>query len=193
VIKAIIFDCFGVIRVDATIIAYKKLGGDSEVDEQFISETVAKANAGLIPNAAAAIAQHLGISEEKWRETVYGSSVIDQEVLDYIKQLRQQYKTALLSNVAKHGLKFWFEPGQLEEYFDVAIGSGDIGFAKPEPEAYEITADKLGVRLEECVMVDDRLELCEGAQAVGMKPIRYKGLKQLKSELEPMLAAVSNN
>jgi HAD superfamily hydrolase (TIGR01509 family) len=193
VIKAIIFDCFGVIRVDATTIAYKKLGGDSEEDELFIKETVAKANAGLIPSAAKAIAQHLGISEEKWRETVYGSSVIDQQVLDYIKELRQQYQTALLSNVAKNGLKFWFEPGQLDEYFDVVVGSGDIGFAKPEPEAYEITADRLGVRLEECVMIDDRLELCEGAQAVGMKAIMYKGLKQLKTDLESLLAAVTDD
>jgi HAD superfamily hydrolase (TIGR01509 family) len=65
--------------------------------------------------------------------------------------------------------------------------------AKPEPEAYEITADRLGVRLEECVMIDDRLELCEGAQAVGMKAIMYKGLKQLKTDLESLLAAVTDD
>jgi HAD superfamily hydrolase (TIGR01509 family) len=187
VIKAIIFDCFGVIRVDATIIAYKKLGGDSEKDEQFIRETVAQANAGLIPSASAAIAAHLGITEEKWRSTVHTSSVIDQAVLDYIKELRKNYKTAMLSNVAPGGLKIWFKPGELEQYFDVAIASGDIGFAKPEPEAYEITADELGLRLEECVMIDDRQELCEGAQAVGMKSIRYLGLNQLKRDLSAIL------
>lgn len=186
-IKAIIFDCFGVIRVDATIIAYKKLGGDSVKDEKFIRETVARANAGLIPSASAVISQHLGITEEKWRETVHTSSVIDQAVLDYIKDLRKNYKTAMLSNVAPGGLKIWFKPGELEQYFDVTVASGDIGYAKPEPEAYEITADKLDVRLEECVMVDDRQELCEGAQAVGMKAIRYLGLGQLKKDLSAIL------
>jgi putative hydrolase of the HAD superfamily len=192
-IKAIIFDCFGVIRVDATLIAYKKLGGDLDRDEEFLRQTVATANAGLIRSAASVIAEHLGISEEKWREVVSRSSVIDQEILDYIKQLRTNYKTALLSNIARGGLEVWFEPGQLAEYFDVTIGSGDIGFAKPEPQAYEITADELGVRLEECVMIDDRLELCEGAKGVGMKAIMYRNLKQLKRELEPLLAAGPDN
>lgn len=192
-IKAIIFDCFGVIRVDATLIAYKKLGGDLERDEQFLRDTVAQANAGLIPSASTVIARHLGITENEWRQTVHHSSVIDQEVLDYIKELRKSHKTAMLSNVARGGLEIWFEPGQLDEYFDVTIGSGDIGFAKPEPEAYEITADKLDVRLEECVMIDDRLELCEGAQSVGMKAIMYKNLKQLKRELSPLLSTDADN
>ena len=192
-IKAIIFDCFGVIRVDATIIAYRKLGGDIDKDGVFIRDTVAQANAGLIPSAASAIAKRLGITEARWRETVSQSSVVDYEILDYIKELRKKYKTAILSNVAPDGLKIWFEPGFLEQYFDVAVASGDVGYAKPEPEAYEITADRLGVRLDECVMVDDKLELCEGASAVGMKGIMYKNLGQLKKDLESLLAAVTDN
>lgn len=192
-IKAIIFDCFGVIRVDATIIAYRKLGGDSQKDEDFIRETVAKANAGIIPRASEVIAQHLGVSEAQWRETVHSSSVVDYEILDYIKQLRKNYKTAMLSNVAPNGLKIWFEPGFLDQYFDVYIASGDIGYAKPHAQAYEITADRLGLRLDECVMIDDRQELCDGATAIGMKTIRYKNLKQLKKDLSGLLSTISDN
>lgn len=186
-IKAIIFDCFGVIRVDATVIAYKKLGGDIEKNDDFVRDTMAKANAGLIPNASSVISEHLSVSEDTWRKTVQNSSVIDQEVLDYAKSLRKKYKTAMLSNIGRGSLKLWFEPGELDKYFDIVVGSGDIGFAKPEPEAYEITADKLGVRLEECVMIDDRLELCEGARSVGMKAIMYQNFKQMKSDLEKLL------
>jgi HAD superfamily hydrolase (TIGR01549 family) len=192
-IKAIIFDCFGVIRVDATNIAYEKLGGDVAKDGDFIKDTIAQANAGLIRSAAPVFAEKLSITEDKWRETFYGSSVIDYEILKFIKELKQNFKTALLSNVRRGGLDIWFKPGFLDKYFDVTVGSGDIGFAKPEATAYEITADKLGVRLEECVMVDDRLELCEGAKAVGMKTIMYKDLKQLKKELDLILAASSDN
>jgi FMN phosphatase YigB (HAD superfamily) len=192
-IKAVIFDCFGVIRVDATNIAYKKLGGDLEKDYEFIKDTVAKTNSGLIPKAAIVFANRLGVSEDKWRETVSQSSVIDYEILDYIKELRGKYKTAMLSNVMKGGLEIWFEPGFLKKYFDVSVASGDIGFAKPEAQAYEITADQLGVRLRECIMVDDRLELCEGAIAVGMQAVMYKGLNQLKRDLEKILVAGADN
>ena len=51
-IKAVIFDCFGVIRVDATNIAYRKLGGDVDKDYDFIRDTIAQTNAGMIPAAA---------------------------------------------------------------------------------------------------------------------------------------------
>jgi FMN phosphatase YigB (HAD superfamily) len=188
-IKAIIFDCFGVIRVDATNIAYEKLGGDLEKDYEFIRDNIAKSNAGLIPSAAPIFAERLGVSEAKWRETVSQSSVIDHDILDHIKDLRKSYKTAMLSNVIKGGLEIWFEPGFLERYFEVCVASGDIGFAKPEPQAYEIVADRLGVRLDECVMIDDRLELCEGAISVGMQAIMYKSLGQLKKDLGQLLSA----
>ncbi len=191
-IKAIIFDCFGVVRVDATINAYHKLGGDSAKDEQFIRETMAQANAGLI-NSGEVIADHLGITADEWRETVYTSSEINYKLLDYVKELRKTYKTALLSNIGRGGLDQWFEPGFLQRYFDVIVGSGDIGFAKPEAQSYEITADKLGVRTDQCVMIDDRQELCEGARAVGMQAIFYQGLQQMKKELEAVLSAGPDN
>src|SRR4051794_40350854 len=106
-IKAIIFDCFGVIRVDATNIAYKKLGGDVDEDYDFIRDTIAQSNAGLIPASAPVFAKRLGVTEEVWRATVSQSSVIDQEILDYVKELRKNYKTAMLSNVMKNGLNIW--------------------------------------------------------------------------------------
>jgi HAD superfamily hydrolase (TIGR01509 family) len=193
VIKAVIFDCFGVVRVDATLIAYKTLGGDISADDNFLKDVMEQANAGLIPNASSVVAQHLGISEEKWRETVQNSSVIDQQLLDFAKSLRSKYKTAMLSNIGQGGLDRWFEPGFLDNYFDVVIGSGNIGFAKPEAQAYEITADRLGVRLDECVMIDDRQELCEGATAVGMQAIRYEDFEQMKKALENILVAGADN
>jgi FMN phosphatase YigB (HAD superfamily) len=42
-------------------------------------------------------------------------------------------------------------------------------------------------------MIDDRLELCEGAMAVGMQAIMYKGLNQLKKDLERVLSAGADN
>ena len=192
-IKAIIFDCFGVVRVDATTIAYKKLGGNLEKDAEFLKQAIDQANAGRIPHGPSVVAKHLGVTDQKWRETVQNSSVIDQEILDYAKELRKTYKTAMLSNIGQGGLDRWFEPGFLDKYFDVSVGSGDIGFAKPEPQAYEVTADKLGVRLDECVMIDDRIDFCDGARAVGMKAILYESFPKFKTELNTILSAVTDN
>lgn len=50
-----------------------------------------------------------------------------------------------------------------------------------------ITADKLGVRCDECVFIDDRQEYVEGARAVGMQAILYQNLPQLKEDIIKIL------
>lgn len=187
-IKAIIFDCFGVVRTDALDVAYRSVGGNFEKDRAFIVETIDAANSGKIPKSLPIIAAHLGISEYEWFEAITSFSSNNTELLDYINsKLRKKYKVAMLSNISMGGLTRHFEPGFLEQYFDVIVSSGDIGFAKPEARAYEITADELGVRLDECVFTDDRQEYIDGAIAVGMKTILYTDFKDFKPKLEKLL------
>nr|MDQ3093633.1 HAD-IA family hydrolase [bacterium] len=81
-----------------------------------------------------------------------------------------------------------FGEGFLENYFEEIIASGDIGYAKPEANAYEYVADKLGVRLDECVFTDDRPEYIEGAIGVGMLTILYSNFEQFKKDLAEILA-----
>jgi HAD superfamily hydrolase (TIGR01509 family) len=67
--------------------------------------------------------------------------------------------------------------------------SAVIGFAKPGAKAYEAVAEKLGMRLDECVMIDDRQAYCEGARAIGMTAIQYSSMSRLKRELSAILEA----
>jgi putative hydrolase of the HAD superfamily len=73
------------------------------------------------------------------------------------------------------------------------VVSGDLGYVKPEAEAYEFTAKQLGVAPEQCIFVDDRIGYVEGAAALGMKAIKYINFKQMKSEIEKILANGSDN
>ena len=187
-IRAIIFDCFGVIRPDRLTMLYKYFGGDPVADEQFIRDTILAANRGLIPNARSVLSKHLGITEQQWIDAFDHDDHNDQQVLDYVLLLRRHYKTALLSNVSRGRLPELFGPGELDKYFDVALASGDVGYAKPEAQAYEVTADRLGVRLDECVMIDDQEAYCQGARGVGMQAILYTDLSRMQRELETILA-----
>ena len=49
-------------------------------------------------------------------------------------------------------------------------------------------ADRLDVRLVECVMIDDREDYCVGARGVGMQAIQYKSFGQMQRELQQVLA-----
>jgi putative hydrolase of the HAD superfamily len=81
----------------------------------------------------------------------------------------------------------FFTKQEQDEFFDVAILSGNTGYAKPGPEIYQLICGKLGVRPAESVMVDDVEDNCKGAIAVGMQAIQYQSFEQIKRELERLL------
>lgn len=61
----------------------------------------------------------------------------------------------------------------LRKYFDIAVVSGDIDIHKPDSEIFAYTADKLGVKPEECIYVGDHpINDIKGAIDAGMKAIR---------------------
>ena len=185
-IKAIIFDCFGVLRPDVIRAVYKRMGGDTHIDDVFISDTLYASHMGTIPSSAPVFAKRLGISTEDWIKEL-NADENDQELLSYILELRKNYKIGVLSNMGSGGLLRYFTQDQMDMYFDATAVSGEIGYAKPQAVAYETIADRLGVRLDECVFTDDREGYCEGANAVGMHAILYKDFDQFRSNLQPLL------
>lgn len=188
-IKALIFDYFGVIRPDdhGVMATYRRLGGDVEKDGVFIADLKAAANFGLLKDADAQIAERLGVSLETWYKEV-GAHNNDPELLNFvIKQRAQGYKTGLLSNADSHMSSVFFEPGQLNTYFDAALFSGDVGISKPEAMFYRLIASKLEVEPEECIMIDDRPEFCAGARYVGMQSVEYKHFDQFVHDLAQIL------
>ena len=80
-----------------------------------------------------------------------------------------------------------YDQGLIDELFDAAVISGDVGLHKPEPEIYELGAEKIGVPPSECVFVDDLRENCVGAEAVGMTAILHRGADSTLPELERLL------
>ncbi len=192
-IKAIIFDCFGVVISDALSVLCAELEPDNPAAITEIWSLIDQTNRGqMTPDESSArIADIFGLSFADYRQKLAEGEIKDQTLLSYILELRQSHKTAMLSNVGAGSLSRRFDAGELEKYFDIIVASGEIGYAKPEAQAYEITADRLGVRLEECVFIDDRQDYVEGAIGVGMRTILYKNLSQLRPELEKLLLANS--
>ena len=113
-------------------------------------------------------------------------------LLDYIIVLKTDYKIGLLSNVTSTGLHSRFSDDELTSHFDVVVTSGEVGFAKPDAQAFEITADRLGVKLDECVMIDDQPAFCEAAVRLGMQAIQYDSFDQMKHELRVLLSCTTD-
>ena len=72
----------------------------------------------------------------------------------------------------------------LRDYFDVAFSSCYVGLRKPEPAIYQRALDILGRPRERVLFIDDREENAAGAEAAGMKAIRFEGADRLRRDLE---------
>lgn len=71
--------------------------------------------------------------------------------------------------------------------FDATVISGDVGLHKPQPEIYELGAERLGVPADRCVFVDDLRENVDGAEAVGMAGVLHRDASDTIAELEHLL------
>lgn len=191
-IKAIVFDCFGVLLAD---VMRARIASVRQVDPeagQRLTDIVKASNRGLITREESAkqMAEIFGMDYQDLIAAGNEGEVKNEELIEYIKTLRPRYKLAMLSNIrSRERLDIRFDPGELDSLFDVVVASGDVGLIKPERQIYELTAEKLGVLPDECVMLDDVEEFCEGAIAAGMRAIHFQSTQQGVRELEALLVA----
>lgn len=112
-----------------------------------------------------------------------------EQTMELIKELKGQYKLGMLTNVpSRYALDQRFNPGELDELFEVVVASGEVGWDKPAPETYMMTAEKLAVRPEECLFIDDIPAFTEAAAKIGMQTFTYvntpDSIAAIKSILE---------
>ncbi len=128
----------------------------------------------------------LGISEtEGMVERLFAGVGPDERMVEAVRRTRAAgIPTGLISN--SWG-RTTYDEQLIDELFDAAVISGDVGLHKPEPEIFHLGAERIGVPPEECVFVDDLRENCEGAAAVGMTPILHRGADTSVPEMERLL------
>lgn len=189
--KAVIFDFFGVIVNDALQVICDELAARNPEACAEAKDVIKAANHGLMSPVESnrRLAGLLGVSVEEFRHRKTDGEMRNQAVLDCIRQLKGHYKTAVLTNATAGSLERRFTPKELRELFDEQVVSADIGYMKPEPQAYSITAQRLGVAPEQCVFVDDRDGFCDAARATGMQAVHYRDFAQFKQELDQILGA----
>jgi epoxide hydrolase-like predicted phosphatase len=188
-IKAIIFDFFGVLVGKGFEYTYRTAGGNPASDHLFIEDMLGQSNLGMITQDEfnQAMSNNLGIRLDQWLKAVKEAEKADNELLNYIVSLRKNYKTALLTNSNRGVVREKVGEARLEECFDIVIVSADVGLVKPDPAIYDLTAEKLGVQDKECVFIDDRKPFVEAAKGIGMTSILYQDSESLIDQLNNIL------
>ncbi len=186
-IKAIIFDCFGVLYSDGKSYLRNLCPADQITN---LNDLYSQVDYGYISTEKffEEVAHILKLDTQTLQQTYLRQHVRNQQLVEYLKSLKPSYKIGLLSNVGDSLFDALFLKEEQEEFFDATVLSSSIGEIKPHPGAYEAIAEKLGVQPEECVMIDDIVANCEGAHQVGMQAIHFENNDQTKQQLKQLLA-----
>lgn len=183
-IKAIVFDCFGVVFQSRLKIFLETCLNEDKRDT-FRGLFRAYDRALIGKDELLKAAEHLsGVNAREAEELLFSGFTINLAVADYIKELKAIYKTALLSNIG--ATTFEVLETELKPYFNVIVPSFRTGIIKPDPEAYKLVAKELGVEPAECIFVDDQERHCAGALAVGMQAVLYEDLEGLRRSISQL-------
>lgn len=110
--------------------------------------------------------------------------------IPWIEELKSRgYKVYLLSNYPRDLFKLHEDCGRLPfvNNADGKVVSGYVKMVKPDADIYEYLVDKFGLKMEECVFIDDLENNVGTARALGMKGIVFKSYEQASQELNAIL------
>jgi HAD superfamily hydrolase (TIGR01509 family) len=111
-----------------------------------------------------------------------------EQTVSLIKELKGHYGLAMLTNApSRYSLDQRFQVGELDELFDVVVISGEVGWDKPALEMYTMTVEKLGVKPEECLFIDDIPAFTEAAEKLGIKTFTYLNIPESITAIKAML------
>ncbi|MDR3084931.1 MAG: HAD family phosphatase [Christensenellaceae bacterium] len=95
------------------------------------------------------------------------------------ERLKSSYRLALLSNDVSQWSRFVREKYALDQHFDAVLISADVGLNKPDVRIYKMMLERLNLKGEECLFVDDRPKNLLGAREAGMLAVMFeRGLGQ---------------
>jgi len=189
-IKAVIFDCFGVLAHDGWLpFRMAHFAHDKQKFDE-ASDMNKQSNAGFIDYAeflkqVAALAM---ISPEQARREIEDNPA-DASLFRYMREtLKPQYKIGMLSNASDYHLDDIFTSEQVT-LFDEVVLSYEVGAVKPSPVMYQTIANRLGVLPEECIFIDDQALYAEAARQFGMHGIQFVDASTTIAQIEERLNA----
>lgn len=186
-IKAIIFDCFGVLTTDTWHAFIDSL--PPEADVEAARELNRAYDAGLISREVfLENVEYVTGSRPQEVEKLLSSEVTkNTALLAYIRDLRPNYAIGMISNIATNWVRDSFLTPEEQALFDQMIFSYEVGMTKPDPRIYMLICERLRIGPHEAIMVDDIDRYVMAAKAEGLKGVVYKDFSQAKTEIDLLL------
>ena len=102
------------------------------------------------------------------------------------------YKIAVCSNSMRTTIELMMEKAELKSYIDLILSNEDVKKSKPDPEMYITAMTRLGLKPEECIIVEDNPNGIQAGRASGacvlevatVYDVNYNNIRQKIEECE---------
>lgn len=186
-IKAVVFDVGGVlcdwrticqkfageigVTLDQFIKAFLKYSEDPKIGSEFgymsMDEFCEK------------LTQELGVPEKakEWRKGFVPGFRRVEQTYELLDELKGKFKLASLTN-AKIGLWDEWKEGRLKDYFEIIVDSSEVHLIKPDERIFKILLERLQLKPQECLFIDDEEKNIDAARKLGFKTVHFKEPKE---------------
>ena len=178
--KAAIFDMDGVI-VDSEIVYNDYLLEFAQAKNPAVTMDMINPMVGRSRKDSWMIMENAVQNGQTWEELLADFRVLDiyskvdykkifrRDALTVVKELKKRgYKIALASSTGPKLIARIVEETGMRPWFDLIVSGGQFKQSKPNPEIYHYTAKTLGVKEEECFVIEDSTVGIEAGKAAGM-------------------------
>lgn len=115
---------------------------------------------------------------QRIRRHVLSKYRINKPIIRIMKEIKSEYKTAILSNASEQTRKLIESKFHLHEIVDDIIISAEEGLIKPDPRIYQLAMDRLDASPETTMFLDDLEENVHAAKEFGMKAVQFLNTSQ---------------
>jgi len=197
--KAVIFDKDGVLadavnfNVEAGVKSFREIG--IELDEEDKKNIVGRHPIDYNP----ILTKKYNFDNEKVMERqifhyyqLYKNVKIFEGAKELVSGLKEKgFKLGLATSAEIKGTNMFFDKSGLKEFFDVVVTFKDCKERKPAPDIYLVTAERLSVSPEECLVIEDSPVGVKSAKDAGMKCVAVTHTSS-KDELKEADYIISN-
>jgi HAD superfamily hydrolase (TIGR01509 family) len=195
-IKAVIFDWDGTLAdtKKAVVQSFQKVLSEAgcRISDEFIERRIGIGTKKTIIEAFRECHIRLDVStleklaKEKIQIQAELTDIVNllEGATELLETLQGRTKIALATMSNRKVVDKLLPEKRIEGYFEVVVTADDIAKPKPDPEVFLVSAAKLGVKPEDCVVVEDSVFGVRAARAAEMKCIAVASGVYSRGELE---------
>lgn len=181
--KLIIFDCFGVIFDEIAPVFFRKYLPEEQAavvkEKIFIPADLGEITYDQIFDR---ISEEMNIDRDEvctvWQSLIH----LREEMIPVIEKLSENADIALLSNAGLGFVESLFEKYDLNRLFDKVFVSCNLKMAKPDPEIYKYCVSQFNKDYDNIYMIDDNISNIEHLPELGITPVLFTGIENLKNK-----------